>query len=411
MKIGYLMQAGVPDVRQSPPSGAANHVRRVFQELTRLGHQVRLIACLEGGIRKSDDLDHYEPVSTERGSSPGRRIESLVRRIQYELRLPYFAWFDNRRFAEACCRELEGFEVLYERMGWMGGGGGVAARRMSVPHVLEVNGDHLSELETLGMAPQGLQKRASLRLMQKLASGAAFAVATGEGWRRRHQEHWRVPPDRTAVVQNGTDLVDLLCRDELRCFQVPRPAEPLRLVYAGSFEPWQGLPVLIGAIAESLRAGAPVRLTLAGSGRLEKDLRRQVYESGLTSYVNFAGHLPLPDLADLLAQSDAGLSLYSGRAEFTGLKLLDYKAAGLAVIATGQNGQPDLVKNGRTGLIVPPSDQAAVSRAILELACDRERTRNMGRRARLEAENEHRWEHTAKKLEEIFRQVLARQNA
>ena len=63
MKIGYLMQAGVPDVRQRPLSGPAIHVKHVFQELQGLGHQVRLLAQLDQQLWKSDDLENFEPVS------------------------------------------------------------------------------------------------------------------------------------------------------------------------------------------------------------------------------------------------------------------------------------------------------------------------------------------------------------
>ena len=59
MKIGYLMQAGVPDMRQLPLSGPANHVKHVFNELHKLGHQVRLVAYMDGKIWQSDDLETF----------------------------------------------------------------------------------------------------------------------------------------------------------------------------------------------------------------------------------------------------------------------------------------------------------------------------------------------------------------
>jgi hypothetical protein len=50
MKIGYLMQAGVPDIRQRPLSGPANHVWQVYKQLEALGHQMTLLAVLDGKI-------------------------------------------------------------------------------------------------------------------------------------------------------------------------------------------------------------------------------------------------------------------------------------------------------------------------------------------------------------------------
>ena len=92
MKIGYLMQAGVPDIRQFPLSGPANHVKQVFKNLVDLGHQLRLIVFLDGQIWKSDDLKFFEPVVVNwLDNLILRNFESVVRRIQFELKLPYAA--------------------------------------------------------------------------------------------------------------------------------------------------------------------------------------------------------------------------------------------------------------------------------------------------------------------------------
>ena len=63
MKIGFLMQAGAPDVRTAPYSGPANHVRQVFKELAALGHQVKLVACYDGQIVQSSNLETFTTVS------------------------------------------------------------------------------------------------------------------------------------------------------------------------------------------------------------------------------------------------------------------------------------------------------------------------------------------------------------
>jgi glycosyltransferase involved in cell wall biosynthesis len=93
--------------------------------------------------------------------------------------------------------------------------------------------------------------------------------------------------------------------------------------------------------------------------------------------------------------------------EFSGLKLFDYKAAGLAIIASGRDGQPRTLKHGRTAWIVPPCDEAALGEAIVTLASDAARRRSMGQEARLEAENSHTWRHTAERLQQVFESVLA----
>jgi glycosyltransferase involved in cell wall biosynthesis len=93
--------------------------------------------------------------------------------------------------------------------------------------------------------------------------------------------------------------------------------------------------------------------------------------------------------------------------EFSGLKLFDYKAAGLAIIASGEKGQPITLRNEETAIIVPPCDVEALAQSIIRLITDIGLRRKLGQIARLEAEKEHSWRHTAINLEKIFMSKLS----
>ncbi len=406
MKIGYLMQAGVPDLRQRPLSGPAIHVIRVIQELRQLGHEVDLLAQLDGRIWKSHDLGHFERVQVRQlDQGLARLFERGVRRIQSQFRLPYAAWFESDRFAQACRQELRDCDVLYERLGWIGYGGALAARAMHVPLILEVNGDHLAELEMEGMAPRGAQRWLSVALMRRLAHAASHTVAAGEGWRARYIERWGVDARTISVVENGSELVNLLAREQLRCF-THETNDALTIAYSGGFDAWQGVTILIRAVARALATGSNVRLLLMGAGAQMSEAQQLVRDLGIEARVTFAGRLGGREYAERLATADVGASPYCGRDEFSGLKLLDYKAAGLATIASGKNGQPAIITHERTGLIVPPCDQDALSRAIVRLASDYALVKQLGQAARVEAEQTHSWRHTAQELEKIFAQTI-----
>ena len=133
---------------------------------------------------------------------------------------PYAALFESIRFARACAKELVGFDVLFERMGWFGYAGGLASRLLKIPLIYEVNGDLLSELEMKGIAPRGMQRKISLSLMRWAVHVPVHIVSTGEGWRQRFIEQWKVPSDRIDVIENGSELVHLLSREQLGVFQV-----------------------------------------------------------------------------------------------------------------------------------------------------------------------------------------------
>jgi len=110
--------------------------------------------------------------------------------------------------------------------------------------------------------------------------------------------------------------------------------------------------------------------------------------------------------APYLAKSDIGVSPYCGWKEYSGLKLFDYKAAGLACIASGENGQPATLEHGETGWIVPPCDEDRLTQALVLLASQTELRRRLGQAARKDAEASHAWEHTVNKLETLFDHLI-----
>ncbi len=411
MKIGYLMQAGAPDMQQQPRSGPAAHVWHVCRELQALGHDISLLTVAQNRLWRSDDLVTFRPVQVRMDRGALHLFERGTRRLQSAWQLPYLHLFESMRFASACWQELDGCDLLYERMGWMGCGGAMAARRSGQPLVLEVNGDHLTEYAMLGVAPQGVQRKLSLQLMRWATAQAAWVVATGEGWRRRFLQRWPVAPARVSVVENGSEIVQLLARTDLANFQA-RPqlsgpgAPPVRLVYVGAFEPWHGILVLIAALAKVAGQNCAVHLDLIGDGSARPEIEQLVAEHRLTSYVTLHGFLPIEQAAPILGRGEIGLSPYCGRVEYSGLKLLDYKAAGLATVASGEGGEPAVLQHGRTGWIVPPCDVEGLAAAVLALCSDAPLRRCIGQAARAEAEAEHSWRHTAVQLQTIFAKVV-----
>lgn len=406
MKIGYVMQEGV-EIRRPPFNGPANHVREVVEWLERRGHQVRVLVRLDGRIWRSDDLRQFDPVQVrwlDRG--PLRLGERAVRRVQSELRLPYAALFESLRFAQACVQELAGVDLIYERLGWVGYGSGMAARRLGVPLVLEDNGDHLFDLEAKGIAPRGAQRRLSVSLMRRLVHRAAHVISAGAGWREQFIRRWGIDAGRITTIENGTALLGMLGREQLRSFSGPGNTGAVTFVYLGSFYPWHGVPVLLEALAAVRAQGTPARLRMIGSGDGLAAAQALVARFGLEEVVSFEGHRKPAEYAPMLAAADVGVSPYCGWPEFSGLKVLDYKAAGLPTIASGERGHPPTLTDGVTGVIVPPCQVEPLAAAMVRLAEDPAARVRMGQAARAEAEAQHGWEHTAARIDHLFQDVV-----
>jgi glycosyltransferase involved in cell wall biosynthesis len=405
MKIGYLLQSE-EEIRRPPYNGPANHIRQVIIELKRQGHTVSLLSRKDGKIWVSYDLEHFHPLlvsGIDRG--PLRWIERAFRRLQSGLKFPYFAFFESLRFAIACRQELKDYDLFLERVSWMGYGGALASKWLRIPLILEYNGDPLDDLLAKNLVPKGVQLQISKLLMKSNLKAASHLVASGEGWRKNCVEKWGIDADRITTVENGTELVCLLKREQLKSFQ-SESGSPLKIVYLGGFYPWHGVSILLSAFATAKGNGVKAELVLIGSGVGESEARQRVDSLGIADAVKFTGQLAISEYGPLLASADIGVSPYCGWAEFSGLKLFDYKAAGLAIIASGKDGNPVTLKQGITGWIVPPCDQEALAEAICTLYFDPSLRINMGRQSRLEAEKLHSWEYTAKQLEQVFKKAL-----
>jgi glycosyltransferase involved in cell wall biosynthesis len=214
-----------------------------------------------------------------------------------------------------------------------------------------------------------------------------------------------VDPASVVVVENGTEVVNLLARENLKSFQHTDDHENIMILYVGGFEPWHGLDVLLKGFQKLISNGISAKLLLIGSGVEQVKLETMVREYSISDFVTFAGYRKTEEMAALLAHADIGVSPYCGRVEYSGLKLLDYKAAGLPSVVSGKDGQPSVIDDGQTGLIVPPCDVDALYEALYVLSTDSERRKAMGRKAREEAERFHTWNQTALGLTEIFIQV------
>lgn len=406
--IGYVMQQAA-EIRHPPFDGPANHVRHVVHKLLDHGHRVRVLAGLDGQIWHSDDLITFKPVrikKTDQGLS--RKIEGGIRRIQKELSLPYAGWFESRRFAATILQELNEANLLYERMSWMGYGAGLAAQSMGIPLVLEFNGDHLHDLEAKGIAPKGLQRHLSMMLMNEAVKRSSHTIASGKGWNDQFIRRYKVSPDQVTTIENGTTLVELLQQKDLRAFSSSIESNELNIVYLGGFFPWHGVEILIRAFTRLLQQGIQARLTLIGAGTNLKSCQELVQSSGIEMSVKFTGQLSAEQYAPYLASADIGVSPYCGWKEYSGMKLFDYKAAGLAIIASGENGQPDTLEHGQTGWIVPPCDENALVKALQLFANDHQFRRSIGQAARIDAEKHHSWDHTVERIEQIAYRLIAK---
>lgn len=161
----------------------------------------------------------------------------------------------------------------------------------------------------------------------------------------------------------------------------PRKAGPLRIGMLARLAPWKGQRMLLEAFAAAHQdtdavlefAGAP----LFGNEAYLEELRTRTAELGLESRVRFLGHVE--DVTKLLEDWDVAVQ-YSTRAEPLGQNVLQYLAAGCAVVVADEGGPAEWVDDDVNGLHVAPRDPAALAEALHRLASDPELRGRLSRR-------------------------------
>lgn len=206
-------------------------------------------------------------------------------------------------------------------------------------------------------------------LVNRLLSPLSDAViAVSQEDRRKLVEVEGLPAEKVRLIYNGIDFGRVdggLPREVSRASMGIQDHEML-LVAVGKLQEQKGYPVLLEATAIAVRRAPSLKLVIAGEGPLQAELAMLARQLGIADRVCFLGFVS--DIASLLKAADvfAMASYFEGHP----VALLEAMAAGRAVVATSVGGIPEMVRQGETGVLVPPSDPHALASAIAQTASD-----------------------------------------
>jgi glycosyltransferase involved in cell wall biosynthesis len=156
---------------------------------------------------------------------------------------------------------------------------------------------------------------------------------------------------------------------------IPQPAtEAIVIGTACRLIPLKGVTDLLRAFAALHSEFSGLRLEIAGSGPLRRDLERESDRLGLTEQVRFLGWRR--DIGAVMRTWD--IFVLASLDEGLGMAVLDAMAEGLPVVGTAVGGIPELIEDGRTGFLVPPRDHEALARQLRRLISEPERRRALG---------------------------------
>jgi glycosyltransferase involved in cell wall biosynthesis len=170
----------------------------------------------------------------------------------------------------------------------------------------------------------------------------------------RYVQSMGVRPDIIDTIHNG---IDLSCFP----FHGPRPVGPA--VTVARLSPEKDIAGLIEAARRVVDKVPDFRLQIAGDGACRGDLERQTEQLGLRDHILFLGEIS--DVPALLGR--ARLFVLPSRTEGVSLTILEAMARGLPVVATHVGGNPEVVLQENSGLLVPAGNASALAHAITRI--------------------------------------------
>lgn len=158
---------------------------------------------------------------------------------------------------------------------------------------------------------------------------------------------------------------------------------------------FKNVPLLLRAIAQMEH----VYLVIVGGGDQESSLVHYATQLGLDGRVRFAGARAPVELPDYYRAADVTV-LPSNKTESFGLVLVESMACGTPVIASDLPGLRSVVTHGRTGLLVPPNDLAALHAALRRVFSSPDERLEMGSQAHTRVERSFAWSVVKRRLED-----------
>jgi len=284
-----------------------------------------------------------------------------------------------------------------------------ANRQLRTPYIVYVNGGDL--LRERKKAEQSALKR---RTAQSILGHASGIVATSK-WVAQltsdvlHQVGIEKPPP-VAALELGTDPVR---------FNPSRDTGALRrrwgvgdapvVLTVARLVPHKGQDMGIRAIATLGRDFPELRYIIVGEGSDEERLRALAKELGVPDRVGFVGAMRDDELPEAYATS----TIYLGASrvdkeinvEGFGISFVEAAASGIPSVAGDSGGVRSAVRDGETGIVVPPTDSDAVADAIRSLLLNPDRRNQMGAAGRRAVETHYNWDRVARDTREFTYRV------
>ena len=296
-------------------------------------------------------------------------------------------------------------DIVHTHTSKAGGLGRIAARILKVPITIhQPHGLAVGELWGVLDVPQSPFIRRSLLILEKiLAKTTDRFIAYTNIETEEHLRYGIGKREQFVTIPYGIDLKGFYDNIDGVKWESQEDRSP-KIGTVGRLVTSKGCRYLIEATALVKRSFPDIKLFIAGGGFLRNDLEDLAKKLGLTNNVRFLG--VKDDVAKFLRNIDIFISptLY----ESFGITLIEAQACRKPVVASDVGSVPEIIKNGETGILVPPRDADAIAEAVIRLIRDKELAKKLGEAGFESVRENYTIEKTMEKIERLYADCYAK---
>lgn len=391
-----------PDMRVNPQVG-------IFSYLARFGHDITwVLSAGRGRVSRRHQLGDIVV-----RAAPSGRLFSEARLLGKALNLIPASLMKVGLFLRVL-RESR-YDLLFAREDTLDGLAGVYGKwRYGIPFVYELTNPLEQEWE--GYRIEGRKPLFLWQLMARIKVSLktfvmrrADIILTTTKWFEDGLTARGIPGDRLLPFPNGVDTEPLAAVDCLATRERYGLGDSPVVVYAGVIARTRNLAMLLDAFAIVVKRMGNCRLLMVGDGTDRKNLERMARELGIGDSVIFTGRVPQPEVMNLIATAEVGVSPLPPHSFYrvsSPIKLFEYMARAKPVVASEEVLEHrDAIRESGGGILAA-TNPAAFAGAIMELLNDGDRAKEMGRKGKSWIARSRTFEILARPLEERLKQLV-----
>jgi glycosyltransferase involved in cell wall biosynthesis len=214
-------------------------------------------------------------------------------------------------------------------------------------------------------------------------------------------------PSRVRIVYNGIDLKKISLSKGTNIFRrYGLIKNDFLVLYLGRLHPKKRPDLLVRAYSKVLKRIPNAKLILCGKGEERRKLEKLASDLSISNAIIFTGFVSEDEKWDLLKNCDVFVlpSIIEGHP----ITVMEAMVCGKPVIATNVGPFPEIIRDGETGVLVPVDSAEYLVKAIIDLALNIERRKEMGRKARKDVEKRFDIKKIAEDYLRIYKFIISK---